>query len=218
MPEIDQIPARILILWIIIMTFIGGVGWYGYQNVGFWLAQNDDLQKAEVVVCLGGPERDRKAAELYHQGYSQDLIVTAEKTKDNLTKLKVPGAAITLAPWPKTTYQEALAVAPLIKEKGYHTALVITDPFHIRRVRWTFTHVFEKQPVQFEFVSSDLPFIRDRWWKNKMSRFYVLSEVSKITYYRVVHGLLGIKQEPPWVMDLKHRYEHQLRAWCLAGA
>lgn len=50
------------------------------------------------------------------------------------------------------------------------------------------------------------------WWKEKMSRFYVLSEISKLAYYQVVHGLLRIDREPPWVVAFKHRYEQWLLA------
>lgn len=167
--------------------------WTAFQNAGIWLSNSDSPKKAEVIVCLGGPDRVRKAAELVHRGYGRSLILTAVKTKDSLVKLDVPQDTITLAPWPKTTFQEALAVAPLLKEKRIRSALVVTDPFHIKRVHWTFEHVFKDQPVRFEFISSDLPFVRSRWWEDKTSRFYVLSEYTKMVYYRVFHGMLGVE-------------------------
>ncbi len=114
-------PPLILLLGVLFLS--GWVGWQGYRNVGFWLAQSDGPQKAEVMVCLGGPERIRKAAELFHQGYAQRVILTAEKTTADLTRLQVPASAVTLVLWPKTTYQEALAVAPLIQGKGYPTLI-----------------------------------------------------------------------------------------------
>jgi hypothetical protein len=47
-----------------------------------------------------------------------------------------------------------------------------------------------------------------------MSRYYVFSEISKLAYYQVVHGIFRIAQEPPWVAEFKHRYEQWLLALC----
>jgi uncharacterized SAM-binding protein YcdF (DUF218 family) len=198
------------------LLLLGWAGWVGFRDAGFWISRSDGPEKVEVVICLGGhTERIQKAAELYQQGYSRNMIVTVNKTKDELTKLKVPAAAITLVPWPETTYQEALAVAPIQYQTGYSTALVVTDSFHIERVRWTFNHVFRNEKVHFRYISSDFPFHREGWWQDKLSRFYVLSEVSKMAYYWLVHGGLGIDLEPPWLIAFKHRYINRLQAWCL---
>jgi len=48
-------------------------------------------------------------------------------------------------------------VAPILRERGYRSALVVTDPYHLRRVRWTFRHVFKNQPINLVFVASDMP-------------------------------------------------------------
>jgi uncharacterized SAM-binding protein YcdF (DUF218 family) len=179
----------------------------GWANLGTWLAKADGPRPSEVIVCLSDVERLKKTAELYHQGLAPRIIMTAQKDKKSLTRLGVPEDRITLVPNPKSTYEEALGIAPILRDKNYHSALVVTDPFHLRRVRWTFYQVFKDQPIQFLFVSSDLPFVRDRWWKDKKSRYYVLSEISKLAYYQIIHGILRIDQDPAWVEGLKQRFE-----------
>lgn len=48
----------------VFLFLISWAGWAGFQEGGVWLSKTDLPKKAKVIVCLGGPERDRKAAEL----------------------------------------------------------------------------------------------------------------------------------------------------------
>ena len=184
----------------------------GWVNLGTWLAKADEPKASEVIVCLSGVERIRKAAELYHEGLAPRIILTVQTNKQALTGLGVPEDRITLAPGPQTTYQEALAVAPILREKGYRSALIVTDPYHLRRVRWTFGHVFKNQPINMIFVASDMPWKGEGWWRDKEEKLWVYSEVSKLAWYWLAHGLLRMNDDPLWSIDLKHRYEVWLTA------
>jgi uncharacterized SAM-binding protein YcdF (DUF218 family) len=185
-----------------------GYGSYrGWVNLGFWLAKADEPKKSDVIICLSDVERIKKTAELYHSGFAPWIIMTAEKDKSGLTRLGVPVDRITLVSGQQSTFEEAKSIAPILHAKGYQSGLVVTDPFHLRRVRWTFYHVFKDQPVQFTFVPSDFLFVRDHWWKDKLSRYYALSEISKLAYYQVVHGFLGIDQNPEWAQSFKEYLE-----------
>jgi uncharacterized SAM-binding protein YcdF (DUF218 family) len=192
---------------------VGYGAYWGWVNLGSWLAKVDEPKASEVIVCLSDIERIKKAAYLYHEGLAPQIILTVDKEKKGLTSLGVPEARITLAPGPQTTYQEALAVAPILREKGYRSALVVTDPYHLRRVRWTFRHVFKNQPINLVFVASDMPWKGEGWWTHKEEKLRVYSEVSKLGWYWLVHGLLGMADDPPWSIDLKHRYEAWLNTW-----
>jgi uncharacterized SAM-binding protein YcdF (DUF218 family) len=200
-----------------IVAILGLIGLRAFTQAGLWISEADRPGKMDVIVCLNGSERVKKAAELYHQGLAPKVILTAGKDKKDLVRMGIPENRITLAEWPMTTFQEALAVASIDHRSPFRSAIVVTDPFHIERVRWTFNHVFKGKPIRFEVVSSDFPFVKKHWWKDKMSRFYVFSEISKLTYYEVVHGLLRVDQEPPWVVALKHRYQQWLLDLCQKG-
>ena len=110
---------------------------------------------------------------------------------------------------PQTTYQDALFSVPLLHKGKYRSALIVTNPYHLYRVRWTFHQVLNNSSVHLLFVSTDLAWNKD-WWKDKKSRFYVISEVSKIGYYWILQGLLRIEEDPPWAIELKTRYEKWL--------
>jgi len=185
----------------------------GWVNLGTWLVKADEPRASEVIVCLSGVERIRKAADLYHDGLAPRIIMTVQTNKQALTGLGVPEDRITLAPGPRTTYQEALAVAPILREKGYRSALVVTDPYHLRRVRWTFGHVVKNQPINMIFVASDMPWKGEGWWKHKAEKLQVYSEVSKLAWYWLSHGLLRMPDDPPWSIELKHRYQAWLSNW-----
>jgi len=196
-----------------ICLLIGYGLFQGWVSLGTWLARSDPPKPSDVIVCLSSPERVKKAARLYHKGMAPQIILTVATKTEPLTSLGVPEDRITLAPGPKTTYQEALVVAPILRQRGYRSALVVTDPYHLRRVRWTFGKVLKDQPVEMIFVASDLPWEGEGWWRSKNETFYVYSETAKLGWYWLAHGLLGMQDDPPWAIEMKHRYEAWLTKW-----
>jgi uncharacterized SAM-binding protein YcdF (DUF218 family) len=189
------------------------VGLRAFTRAGLWVAEADRPGKAEVIVCLDGTERIKKAAELYHQGLAPKVILTAGKDKKDLVQLGIPENRITLAEWPTTTYQEALAVKSMVHPSGMRSAIVVSDPYHLKRVRWTFRQVLKDAPVKWYFVSSDMPWDGRGWWREGQTRVVVALEISKMAYYRVVHGLMGLDDDPPWTLALKRSYERLLIKW-----
>ena len=183
------------------------VGLKAFTMAGLWVAEADRPGEVDVIVCLNGSERIKKTAELYHQGLAAKVILTAGKDKKALIQLGIPEKRITLAEWPMTTYQEALAVKPMVRLSGMRSAIVVSDPYHLKRVRWTFRQVLKDSQVKWYFVSSGLPWDGKGWWREGQSRVVVALEISKIVYYRLVHGLMGLDDDPPWTLTLKRRYE-----------
>ena len=185
----------------------------GWVNLGTWLAVADEPGTGDVIICLSSPERIAKAARLYREGAAPQIILTVNKEKKALTSLGVPENRITLAPEPLTTYQEALVVAPILRNRGYRSALVVTDPYHLRRVRWTFEQVFKNQSISMAYIASDLPWEGQGWWKFKEEKLIVYSELSKLAWYWLSHGLFRLDDDPPWSIELKHRYQKWLNSW-----
>lgn len=200
-----QKPSWTLIVFLSALLLLMGLR--AFTGAGLWVAEADRPGKVDVIVCLNGSARIKKAAELYHKGLAPKVILTAGKEKKDLTQLGVPEKSITLAEWPMTTYQEALAVASMDHHSPIRSAIVVSDPYHLKRVRWTFEQVFRDSPIKLFFVSSDFPWNGQGWWREKQSRILVALEISKMGYYRLVHGLMGLADDPPWTITLKKRYE-----------
>jgi hypothetical protein len=78
------------------------------------------------------------------------------------------------------------------------------------RVKWTFGQVLNSQKIHTTFTASEPSWAKGSWWENKTSRVFVLNEIPKVLYYWIAHGLLGIKNDPPWVNDLESWYNKML--------
>ncbi|MFH0784567.1 MAG: hypothetical protein V2B20_21785 [Pseudomonadota bacterium] len=74
-----------------------------------------------------------------------------------------------------------------------------------------FLHLFPGKLIAFSFVSSDAPSLQGFWRSNRNSRLFVLSELPKIVYYWVWHGVLGIVDDPQWAVDLEESYMAMIR-------
>ncbi len=64
-------------------------------------------------------------------------------------------------------------------------------------------------PVRFSYISSEPKWAQGFWWDKSRSRAFVLTELIKIPYYWVAHGLFGLDHNPGWAVGAKrwmHRY------------
>jgi hypothetical protein len=73
-------------------------------------------------------------------------------------------------------------------------------------VRWTFRHLFAEQHAELFFVASDAVGPPDPWWSSRDGRLYVMTELPKIAYYWLWHGMLGISEEPDWTVGVWRCY------------
>lgn len=111
----------------------------------------------------------------------------------------------------RTTFEEALAVREYVRQNPISTALVISDPYHMSRVRWSFEKVFQDTDIRLIYVASDLPWPQRHWYHDPFARYQVASEVSKTLFYHIYYGLLGRKIAPERVFKWKNRYLRFLR-------
>ena len=127
-----------------------------------FLVDEDPLQPVDALVPLaGGHERAPYAARLLHEGYADWFVATnmplrvpgiratyGELVRREAILQGVPEEQILIAPGTvETTCQEALAVRRLVDRQGWHSLLVLTDPFHTRRARLCFRETFRDSGV-----------------------------------------------------------------------
>lgn len=170
-----------------------------------FLVVSTPLEPADVVVVLGGggtPRVDR-GIELYRQGFSrsQKVVITGGSLENDLfaegswaalgakyaLSKGVPAEDLLLATWTESTYEDARAVEALMRERGFTSAILVSDPFHMRRTMW----VMGKAMPGFHLMASPAqsPLLKvDQWWTRERELLFVIQEYIKLGFYLVRYG------------------------------
>ena len=176
-----------------------------FVNLGHWLSEPVNKPvKTDLIVTLGGGgiERDQMAADLYKAGYAKKILLTGMGKIVNSSqhyyeyprslfflKQGIPAEALLFDGLSINTHQEAINIAIVLTAHHWHSALVVTDPPHIRRVAFCLSSVF-KNNFSYSLIQSDAPtWHADRWWQDENWRRFSLSEVVKLIFYAIVYGV-----------------------------
>jgi uncharacterized SAM-binding protein YcdF (DUF218 family) len=115
----------------------------------------DETRSADVIIVLGaavwpdeqpGPSlraRTERAVELYHDGFASHLILSgglgrfppeeAEVMRRLAVEAGIPSEALVLEKEAHSTWESMVYSREIMQERGWHTALIVSDPFHMRR-------------------------------------------------------------------------------------
>ena len=176
-----------------------------FLNLGRWLsAPATEPAPADLIVTLGGGigERDQMVVALYQAGYAKKILLTGMggvvdsgrvfyRSPRSLFMLKqgIPVDALLFDGVAANTQQEAVAIAALLNRHHWRSALVVSDPPHIRRINYCLQPVFKKAGLSYRLIPSWVPTWQvDRWWENKRWRQFCMNEVVKLAFYTVVYG------------------------------
>ncbi len=135
-------------------------GAYIYGQIRDW-AVRDDVHPADAIVVLGAAQYNGRpspvlkarldhAFDLYRKGYARTIITTgsygpdlnfseAQVSTKYLVGRGVDSSNIITDQGGGSTYDSIDAASGLLKAKGWKTALVVSDGFHLYRVRRMFT-------------------------------------------------------------------------------
>jgi len=110
---------------------------------------------ADVVIVLGAGEagtsrRAEHAARLYQRGLAPHVLCSggyrgpdgrreAEVCAAVVRAAGVPAEAIVLEPDSRSTEQNARHAAQIMRARGWRSAVVVSDSFHLLRARWLFS-------------------------------------------------------------------------------
>jgi len=114
----------------------------------------DTEQKSDLIICLGGNVRARqeKSLKLYKEKYAQKLLLT-NQASDYFLKNGVSSPNIYVTSVPKNTFEEAQYCHKFMEEHKISSALVVSDWWHLRRVKWSFEAVFQDRGKKIRYFS-----------------------------------------------------------------
>jgi uncharacterized SAM-binding protein YcdF (DUF218 family) len=182
-----------LLLCSLTLILAWGVGRnYFLPAVGSFLVVKDELSPADViVVCAGDVERVNQAVHLYKEGLSKFIIMSggtrdpsinyAEWMKLQAVKAGVPEDKILLEPNARHTYQHPVFVKPIMAAHGFTSAIVVSSPYHMRRVAMLFDRAFHGTGIKVIYYPvKNSGFDVENWWQSKEGRRIVFAEYGKM--------------------------------------
>ena len=167
--------------------------------VGDFLAVQGELAPADIIHVIAGEDyRTDYAIRLYQQGYGRQILFTGGwcqfhhfyhgvHGKERALEHGVPPEAVaTDDSEVRSTYTEVIRLNEYITHSKVPigSVMIISDPHHMRRARWTYRQVIDNKvalimaPVPFELS----PYKRT-WWKDNESKKMVKDEYVKFVYY-----------------------------------
>lgn len=191
-----------------LIALLFGVAWWQRAPLlkgaaRLWIVSETPTPADAIVILGGGVElRTLKAAELYHAGFANRILVMQpERTELNtlglivdqaaltmqLLKLKnVPDSAIVLLDTEVTsTFEEAEALAIWSKANNAQSVLVTTDIFHTRRARWILNRKLKEIGVEVKMIAvPQKKYDADNWWQTEPGVIDFQNEVIKFAVYR----------------------------------
>ncbi len=179
-----------------------------FTNLGEFLDITEEPKKTDVIVYLGGGERERmeKALELYKLGYSKTdkLIFTSSLTfyidnktvidkKVYFTEHGIIEHNLVHAKKVKNTMEEVLFVKNYMLRHNLKSVIFVSDPPHSRRIIFLAQSIadYKKSGLSCSVVGSDV-----NWWDKKhycrqrKAIAMTVSELIKLPYNYFVYGIL----------------------------
>ncbi|WP_442496922.1 YdcF family protein [Methylobacter sp. sgz302048] len=168
---------------------------YFILQIDYWLVVENRPVNADMIVILGGDpgSRLRKGLNLYDQGFAHRLLLIdketsawAHVTHNGCKDCVLDGKNVVILSGSTSTFTDASIVKTYCLEHGIKSLLVVTDPYHTRRVSLTFSNEFKHSNVSFTVISSDdynfLLSPGNHWWSDPATLEIVWLEMIKCVY------------------------------------
>ena len=176
---------------IIISTLIAlGVLMIALLGISCFWPINDVQQRSDLIICLGGNaiHRQEKTLDLYNENYAQKLLLINQFPYYFL-KNGVSSSNIYITNFPASTFGDAQYCRKFMGAYNVDSAIVVSDWWHLRRVKWSFETVFKGTEKRLIYVPSYAPGVGIWWYLQPHRIRLVSSEWVKLVGYWVIHSV-----------------------------
>lgn len=161
------------------------------------------ISPSDVIITLtGDTERFKHSVRLYKQGYAPHIMITV----DSNTPLKfanvhldwrniirkatrqegIPEQALLIVDGVTSTYDEACFTQNEMLKGGFKSAIVVSSPYHMRRVRMIFDKVYKKSGISLYYSPVEESWFQvEKWWTREGELVTVINEYIKLVLYRL---------------------------------
>ena len=191
-------PALLAIGFVTILLLIGGG--YAFLHAGTWLVREDPLVKSRAILVLSGglPERALAAAQIYREGYAQEVWLTqplqpsahmedlqlpyaGEQEYSRMVLIAkgvLPGNIRILTPRIGNTADELRAVVDRLEAQPADSIIVVTSKAHTRRVHvlWNSMAQGRGRTRLIVRAASEDYFDPQHWWRTSNDALTLVRE------------------------------------------
>lgn len=190
-------PLRIAVL-LIILAAAGLLTLLYLDFIGDHSAHRQSLLKQSdaIVVLTGGRGRVDEGLRLLKGGRARLLILIGVNRRASLKDIFPAGldrelsGRIVLEKESRNTYENALAIERILKDRGYDSIIIITSSYHMKRALFILGHVLSREVTIHPLGVSSANYDDKRWWAEK-NLLLNLSEFLKYSWFRLRFGLTG---------------------------
>ena len=170
------------------LSILGSLAVGLYAIIIFWPVA-DVVQRSDLIICLGGNVRGRqeKTLKLYNERYAQKLLLT-NQSPDYFLKNGVSSFNIYVTDVPGNTFEEAEYCRWFMENYQIGSALVVSDWWHLRRVRWSFETVFRDTGKKIRYIPAQSPEAEIGCCQQAHQIELILKEIVKLLGYWVRYG------------------------------
>ncbi|MBA3017042.1 MAG: YdcF family protein [Proteobacteria bacterium] len=170
---------------LITLLILGALAVGLYAVVIFWPVA-DAERRSDLIICLGGNTRARqeKTLKLYNERYAQKLLLT-NQSHDYFLKNGVSSSNIYVTSVPGNTFEEAQYCQKFMEEHKINSALVVSDWWHLRRVKWSFETVFQGTGMGIRYISAQPEAAETGYYLQAHRIKLILEEMVKLLGYWV---------------------------------
>lgn len=184
-----------------------------FDWMGGYLVVSDDLTLPADFICVcggGSTERVAYAAMLYSRKKAAAVLVLGDSVhlpgisatwselavRELTGRYNVPRSAIISDSRATSTFEEAVLARKLFERKDADSAIVVSEPFHTRRVKMIFDHVFTDSGIDLRYSATDPSwFDPDGWWQDEKMIIAVFDEYVKTLLYVYWYIFPGVREE-----------------------
>ena len=188
---------KCLVIWILILVMLGGFILYSPR----FLLYSSEYKKANAIILLLGPDfkaRQKEAYRLINDGMADYLIIpayhkayriydkgTMKYLSPNLYSFKSDQNNVAVPPsFYEDTHLEIIDAQKVMSSYGLNSAILVSSPYHMRRIKLIVMKVFDTNKGDFYFVPTSYEKAPANYWELSFADWKkVRKEYGKILWF-----------------------------------